>query len=250
MKTIQTPANQPSSIEASATPPTIYITTTAMATIASLAGFNECDRDILNSSQDNPANRREGYYINTESMHPSVLPQDADIALQLSPADMTKYQKHITFPAELRGVIFAGAPTLPNDYVAILNYWSPLPASWSHEGAQHCQNRLNEYAVPEVDDVAQHPMLSNGIVLCIQGARQLTAGLDVAQYIELHVPVNFGMLGMDRERFDSNSAYAVDSGVPFERIFLNVGDILTSPNPDVIAIAVLHTENFDADFYI
>jgi hypothetical protein len=90
--------------------------------------------------------------------------------------------------------------------------------------------------------------LSNAVVVCMQNVLALIAGMDPRQYIEIHIPVDTDMLGMHREKFDSGAAYVISTSPTCERIYLKVQDVLDSPNPDFIAFAVLHTENFDAAF--
>lgn len=251
MKNLSRQVDQAPECSGSTAPkPTIYISATAMATIKSLAGLTECDRDILNLNKTHPANRREGYYINAESLRLAMMPAAAVIAMHICPVTAATYGTPISFPTELRGVIFAGAPNLPDNYAAILTYWSPLAMTSDYNGAQHCQNQLNQYVVPELNGVTRDALLSNGIVMCIDGLGLHVNQLDTNQYIEVRVPVDFDMLGMDRERFDSDMDYQVDSYQPFERVYLKVGDIQASPNPNFIALTVLHTENFDADFFL
>jgi hypothetical protein len=118
----------------------------------------------------------------------AVLPAGADVAIRLTPADA-----HITFPPELRGVVFSGAPHLPENYAAILAYWSPLEVTAMHEGAQYCQNLRNEYMVTFSPDPApgqpQDALLSDGLVLCMHGVLELVRGLTPEQFIEIQIPV-------------------------------------------------------------
>lgn len=227
----------------------IYCTQLALQTVLSLSGLNEVDRDCLNSNPATQLNRREGYYLCAESMRLELLPEDAEVMCVLSPTDMATYCKHVQFPPELRGVVFSGAPKLPTGYATVLTYWSPLTVAAQHVGAETCQNLLNEYEV----DVDSDVLLSNGVVVCINAVRQLTAGLSPspspAHFIEIQIPLDADMLGMDRKKFDSAEPYGICADLPTERIFLKVQDVLESPDPDFVAIAVLHTENHDAEFY-
>lgn len=227
---------------------TIYVTEKALATVGELVGLDECDRDYLNAKPEPRLNQQEGYYLSTESMRLAVLPVDAEVVRLLSPRGMETYCRHVSFPPELRGVVFSGAPRLPANYASILGYWSPLQITTQHHGAQHCQNLLSEYAVPEIAGYPQDALLSNAVVVCIQNVRTVIAGMAPQNFIEIHIPVDAEMLGMDREKFDSCVAYDVDASLPCDRIYLRVQDVLESPNPDFIAIAVLHTENHDADY--
>ncbi len=231
---------------------TIYITATAMATVAALDGLDEGQRDLLAFNPETDIRQREGYYLAADCMKLAVLPDGADVApvlaLSLSPADAAHYDRHVTYPAELRGVVFSGAPRLPKDYERTLAFWSSLKMTADHDGAQHVQSRFFEYPVPEIDGRPQDALLSNGIVMRLKDLP--IHGLEPESFIEVQVPILADFLGMDRWLFDSNLPY---SGSPnnhqFERIYLRVKDILESIHPDAIYIAVLHTENFDAAFY-
>jgi hypothetical protein len=227
---------------------TIYVTAKAMAMVEALVGLDECDRDYLNSKPETRLNQQEGYYLCVEFARLAVLSLKAEVVCLLSPSGMDTYCRHVSFPPELRGVVFGGASRLPKNYAAILGYWSPLKVTDQHNGAQHCQSLLNEYAVPEIDGHPQDALLSNAVVVCIQNVRAMIAGMALHHYIEIHIPVDTEMLGMDREKFDSDAGYDISTSLPCERIYLRVQDILESPNPDFIAIAVLHTENHDADY--
>ena len=227
---------------------TIYVTEKALATVGELVGLDECDRDYLNAKPEPRLNQQEGYYLSTESMRLAVLPVDAEVVRLLSPRGMETYCRHVSFPPELRGVVFSGAPRLPANYASILGYWSPLQITTQHDGAQNCQNLLSEYAVPEIAGYPQDALLSNAVVACIQNVRTVIAGMTPQNFIEIHIPVDAEMLGMDREKFDSCVAYDINASLSCDRIYLKVQDVLESPNPDFIAIAVLHTENHDADY--
>ncbi len=224
---------------------TIYITANAMATVAALEGLDEGDRDLLAWRPESDLRGQEGYYLNASQMTLLVLPEGSDVALVLSPADEAKYARHASFPVGLRGCVFSGAPRLPKDYARTLAYWSPLLVTADHDGAQHVQNLLNEYEVSETD-----VLLSNGVVVCLKNVLTMIEGLQPWQFLELDVPVMADMLGMDRGLFDSDTPYSVSPELPIERIFLRVRDILDSPNPDFIAITVLHSENWDSPFYM
>lgn len=228
----------------------IYVTLKSMQTVESLVSLNDVDRDQLNTDPKTRLNDREGYYLCAESIRLAVLPDGAALACVLSPRTMEAYMCHVSFPPELRGVVFSGAPKLPQNYAAILGYWSPIKISTQHSGAQHCQNLLNEYAVREIDGYPQDSLLSNAVVMCMQNVSALIAGMSADQYLEVHIPVDTHMLGLDRAKFDSALPYDLNPEHACQRIYLKMSDILVSPNPDFIAIAVLHSENHDAEFYL
>ncbi len=246
---------------------TIYITANAMATVTALDGLDEGARDLLAWRPETDIRGHEGYYLNAESMRLAVLHEGADVALvlslSLSPADAAKYDRHVSFPPELRGVVFSGAAGLPKDYERTLAQWSPFGMSLADQtGAQHVQSRYFEYPVPEIDGRPQDALLSNGVIICLKDLP--IDGLDPASFIEIQVPILADFLGMDRWLFDSNLPYAATpehpsatasasasaTAIAVERIYLRVGDIRESLHPDAIFIAVLKTENFDSNFFV
>ena len=232
---------------------TIYITPTAMATVRALEGLDHYERAVRSMKPETALNHRAGYHLNAFAMLLAVLPERADVAVRLTPADAPTYRRHVRFPPELRGVVFGGAPKLPDNYAAILGYWSPLTVGDMHEGAQYCQNIMNEYMVSFGEEASAVPppdvLLSDGLVVCITGARSMVAGLRPTQFIELEIPVNVEMLGEDLEGFHTKKAYRARPGQPTESIYLRVSDIWASPNPDYIAIAAVHTELWDYGYY-
>ncbi len=141
---------------------TIYITERAMKTVAALDGLDEGARDLLAWRPESDLRSESGYFLAAEVMRLAVLPEGADVALVLSPVDVAKYARHVSYPPELRGVVFSGAPRLPKDYAVALAYWSPLLVTADHDGAEHVQCQLNEYEVSETD-----VLLSNGVAMCI-----------------------------------------------------------------------------------
>ncbi len=225
----------------------VYVTDRAMSTVAALDGKDEGARDLLAWRPETDIRGHEGYYLNASEMRLAVLPEGASVALVLSPADAARYARHVAYPVELRGVVFSGAPRLPKDYAVTLNSYSPLAMSLADQaGAEHVQNLSQDHSV--------HPeevlLSSNAVVLCIKNVLELIDGLQPDQYVEIQVPVMAEMLGMDRGLFDSDAAYSVSPELPFERKFLRVGDIQKSIHPDAIFIAMLHTENFDSNFFV
>ena len=194
---------------------TIYITAASMATVGALEGLDHYERAILAMKPETALHRREGYHLNASAMLLAVLPPGADVAVRLTPAGAATYRRHVRFPPELRGVVFGGAPKLPPNYAAILGYWSPLRVTDLHDGAQYCQNVLNEYMVSFGQAASPTPgrprdvLLSDALVVCITGARSMVAGLAPEQFIELEIPVNVEMLGEDLDGFHSRKAYRV-----------------------------------------
>lgn len=232
---------------------TIYITASAMATVHALDGLDHYERAVRAMKPETALNNRAGYHLNASAMLLAVLPEGADVAVRLTPAGASTYRRHVRFPPELRGVVFSGAPRLPENYAEILGFWSPLQVGDVHEGAQYCQNIINEYMVSfgQQASAATPPdvLLSDALVVCITGARGMVAGLRPEQFVELEIPVNVEMLGEDLEGFHTKKAYRAKPGQPTERIYLRVSDVRASPNPDYIAIAAVHTELWDYGYY-
>ncbi len=131
----------------------IYVTANALATVAMLKPLSTEDRDFMALNQATAIQNSEGYYLCDESVNFRQLPDRAKISAVLSPADEAKYARHVSFPPELRGVIFSGA-RLPKGLESSLAFWSPLVVTAEHEGAWHCQNLLNS-----VTEVKGHPQL-------------------------------------------------------------------------------------------
>jgi len=224
----------------------VYITAAQALTVAALDGLDPESRDLLSWRPETDLRSDPGYFLASEVMRLAVLPEGSDVALVLSPDDAARYDRHLSYLPELRGIVFSGAPRLPDGYQKALAYWSELRVTADHDGAQHVQNLSQEISVHPEDVL----LSSNAVVLCIEHVLELIDGLKPDQYIEIQVPVMADMLGMDRGLFDSATAYSVSPELPIERIFLRVRDILDSPTPDFIAVTVLHTENWDSNFFV
>lgn len=239
---------------------TIYVTPQAMATVEALEGLDHYQRAAMAESPETDLSHKEGYYLNVNSLCLKALPEGAEVAFRLTPQDADFYRRHVTFPPELRGVVFSGAPNLPDNYAEIITYWSALDVTDLHQGAQYAQNTQNEYFVnfnvidgaglpiPEADFASQDVLLTNGLVLCIRAMARLVAGFRPDQFVEVGIPVNPTMLGAEPEGFDSGDEYDIDPNQQCERIFLKVQDILDSPDPDAVFIAAIHTELWDYGF--
>ncbi len=195
----------------------IFISAGQALTVAALSGLDEGARDLLSWRPESDIRAAPGYYLAAECMRLAAMTEGADVALVLSPDDTAKYARHVSYPAELRGVVFSGAPRLPKDYARTLAYWSPLQVTGAHAGAKHVQCRLNEYEVSEGDF-----LLSNGVVLILVNVLELIEGLQPWQFLEVRVPVMADMVSMDRGLFDSDAAWSVSPELPMERIFLRV----------------------------
>ena len=227
-----------------------------METVQALEGLDHYDRSLLAANPKTDLSRREGYYLNAACMRLAVIPPRARIVLTLTPSNADIYRRHVSFPPELQGVIFSGAPSLPDNYAAILAHWSPLEVDTLHEGAQYFQNPQNSYLVsfgpeaePRHDGESADILLSDALVVVIRGCARIAAKADPEQFIEIHVPINTALLDADSEGYGAAEVLTGNPHQRCERIFLSVRDIVASPNPDYIAIAAIHTELWDYGYY-
>ena len=237
--------------------PKIYVTAAAMATVDTIDGLSYYDRVCLTDEPDTDVSGDEGYFLNTDALSLALLPREADVAVRLMLDDIVQYRRHVSIPAALRGVIFSGAPNLPANYAELIGYWSPLTPSSHHRNAKYFQNVSNSYCVAlaeddveaadeeDVHDNGVDVLLSDGLVVCIDGLSSLIAGLKSDQFIEVQIPIDPTMLGVELDDYRSSRNYEIDSDQNAERIFLRVGDILASPDTDRLAICAVRTELFD-----
>ena len=236
----------------------IYISKEAMATVNAIKDLDYYDRVSLSDDEATDYTSSPGYFLNTNALDLAELPADADVAIHLTPADVITSSRHVSMPANLRGVIFSGAPNLPTDYAEIVAYWSPLVPTIHHRGALYYQNVMNSYCVQLVDsdgtgdaaivndaDLAVDVLISDGLVVTITGLAALVANLKPEQYVELAIPINQTMLCIDLEGYRSMEEYAVDRSQQAETLYLRIADILGSPDADHIAISAIRTELSD-----
>ncbi|MFC0168128.1 hypothetical protein ACFFKC_08550 [Pseudoduganella danionis] len=227
---------------------TIYISTEAMTTVNAIAHLDYYDRVSLSDDPATDLTATPGYYLNTNALKLNELPADAKVAVTLSPFDPSTYQQHISIPTNLRGVIFSGAPNLPENYAQIIAYWSPIHLTNYHRGALYYQNVQNEYcvALAEPDDDGESEtidtLVSDALVVVLTGLAATVIDLHPDDFVALTVPINAEMLGIELDGYRSPKDYPVGDQWQSETLFLRVADILTSPNPDYIAIAAIRTE--------
>ena len=227
-----------------------------MATVKGLEELDYYERSLLAANPETDLSRREGYYLNAACMRLAVVPPRARIVLTLKPSSADIYRRHVFFPPELRGVIFNRAPHLPDNYAAVLAYWSPLEVGTLHEGAQYFQNPQNAYLVsfgpeaePRHDGESADILLSDALVVVVRGCAGVAAKADPDQFVEVHVPINSALLDADSEGYGAAEVLTGNPHQRCERMFLSVRDIVASPNPDYIAIAAIHTELWDYGYY-
>lgn len=229
---------------------TIYVTHEAYETAQTIKDLDYYDR--LNLSDETPDfDKRPGYHLkNANVLKLAVLPVDAMVI------DPTGHPLPMTAPANLRGCIFDGAPNLPEEYADIIAYWSGASINLSSSGAAYFQCPLNEYMVnlgadPVSDPVVNDRLLSEGIVLLISGISKQLDGLPPDAYIEVKFPIDPAMLGVELDDFRSIKDYVMENtqGQHYDKVFLKVGDILQSPDPDRIYVELLRNELIDYGYW-
>jgi hypothetical protein len=233
-------------------PATIYVTAEAYETAQTIKDLDYYDR--LNLSEETPDfDKRPGYHLkNANVLQLAVLPDDAIV---IAPSAIG-HRLSMSAPANLRGCIFEGAPNLPEGYAAIIAYWSGASINLNTSGAAYFQCALNEYMVdlgpdPVFEPVVNDRLLSEGVVLAIAEVSKLTEGLSPDAYIEIRVPVDPAMLGVEIDDFRSIKDYSIENaqGHHYDKVFLKVADIFQSPDPDRIYIELLRNEMIDYGYW-
>jgi hypothetical protein len=242
---------------------TIYVTKEAMAAALALKDLDYYDRLALSDDEGKDPTKREGYYLkNANSLPLAALPETAQIALRITPANPAMYTGHISMPANLRGCVFEKAPHLPEQYAEIVTYWSGKTVNAKDGGAVYFQNPLNEYMVDltalqatvggevEGDSSAKmDELLSEGVVVCLAGLGALVQSFPMDHFVEIEIPVDEAMLGSESGNFRSQADYDNRPSSQSERIFLKVTDILQSPDPDRIYADLLRHELLDYGYF-
>jgi len=238
-------------------PATIYVTPASLATMLLIAPLDYYDRCTLSDDPATDPTRREGYYLKDLSFLPvSVLPDPAHIALRLDAG-----AAEVTFPTVLRGCIFERAPHLPPDYQRIIAYWSGSPINANSDCAVYYQCPAQRYEVslaaleasPELIGRRDgtpliDALLSEGVVVSIAGLGALLVDAADDDFVSVALPIDDDLLGLDNGGFLAEKPYDVTSA-RVERIFLQVGDIRRSPDPQRIYIDILRYEELDYGFY-
>jgi hypothetical protein len=238
-------------------PATIYVTPQSFATMTLIAPLDYYDRVTLSDDPATDPSGREGYYLkNLSNLTVSVLPVDARIAVHLNAG-----ASEVSFPTELRGCIFEHAPHLPSNYQRIVAYWSGAPINADDDCAIYYQCPAQRYEVPIANperssdsigpqDYARpiDALVSEGVVVSIVGLGALLADAADDDFVSVVLPIDDDLLGLDNGGFLAESIYKVTS-TRTERIFLRVGDIRRSPDPQSIYIDILRYEELDYGFY-
>jgi len=236
---------------------TIYVTQEAMATALAIRDLDYYARVSLSDDPEHDLSASPGYYLkNASKLNLAILPDAAHIAATLGPDSPAPFAS-VSMPTNLRGCIFEKAPNLPDRYADIVTFWSGEALNVNDSRAVHFQPCLNAYLVelrPPADDdegepVAVDRLLSEGIVISIVGAAALTEGLKPDDFIEIILPIDQSMVGVEPDGFQSTTPYQLDDSTHAERIFVTVADIRRSPDPNNILIDILRHELLDYGYW-
>jgi hypothetical protein len=240
---------------------TIYVTQEAMETANAIKDLDYYDRVSLSDDETTDLSMHDGYYLkNANKLHLAVLPASANVPICLSPDEPAIYHRHVSMPANLRGCIFEKAPHLPDGYAGIVTYWSGEPINTNTSGAAYFQCSLNDYMVDLTPtdanagndgaaSVVMDNLLSEGVVVCIDDVESLIANLSLHDFIEIKLPINQSMLGIETVDFRSAKEYDAGLDPRCERIHLKVAEILRSPDRNRIFVDVLRHDLIDYGYW-
>jgi len=224
---------------------TIYVTAETHQTAQTIKDLDYNDRMNLCDEMDDLADR-PGYHLkNANKLKLAPLPENANI---IRPDSL-----QVSMPSNLRGCIFEQAPNLPEGYADIVGYWSGSTVNANTSGAVHFQCPLNEYMVDLGHNACDAPiindrLLSEGVVVAISGFSGILTKLTPEDFIEVRVPVDLTMLGVEPDEFLSTEEYDVTSE-HYQQVYLKVADILASPDRDRIYIDLLCNELIDYGYW-
>lgn len=227
----------------------LFISAEAMTTVNAIKELDYYSRVSLSDQPETDLTTAPGYFLNTNTLYLAALPAGAEVVIHLTPTHQATYRQHVSMPANLRGVIFSGAPNLPPHYAEIISFWSPLVQTMHHRSAVYFQNEMNNYCVQLVDpddagdacvmDDADHAgdfLISDGLVVTVTGLAAMVADLKPDLFVSLSIPINPSMLGLELEGYRSKEEYTTDPALQMETLYLRIADILASPDPNHIAI--------------
>ena len=224
---------------------TIYVTNEAYQTAQTIKDLDYYDRMNLCDDMPDLANR-PGYHLkNANKLMLAPLPENANI--------IRSDALEVSMPANLRGCIFEQAPNLPKDYAEIVGYWSGSTVNTNTSGAVYFQCPLNEYMVDLGHNACDAPivndrLLSEGVVVAVSGISGILTNLTPEDFIEIRVPIDLGMLGVEGCSFNSKAEYDATDGRN-EFVYLKVADILASPDTDQVFIDLLRHELLDYGYW-
>ena len=98
------------------------------------------------------------------------------------------------------------------------------------------------------DPVITDQLLSEGVVVSISGLSSVIQGLPRDAFIQIVIPLDTSMLGIEQGNFLSSKEYDLHSD-QVDTVFLKVADILDSPDPDHIYIDLLRHELLDYGYW-
>lgn len=226
---------------------TIYVTRDALDTALEMADLPYYERVTLTDEAATDPTHRAGYHLKSpKRMRLAALPTDATVVMRLTPDDAV-FCLHVTAPRNLRGCLFEHAPNLPPKFAEAVEYWCGPALSPNNTGAVYYQSPENEYMVSitptdwmETSDtgypVIEDKLLSEGIIIAIQGLQAIAEILPITGFIEIQIPLDDEMVGIEADRFHSQHEYSLAPHLRRERIFIRVADILLSPTPDALYI--------------
>lgn len=235
---------------------TIYVTPEAFQTAMTINDLGYSERTNLCDEIPALADQPGYHFKNADKLKLAVLPPDARVALVVAEAGVKSDRSvefGITLPANLRGCIFEMAPNLPPGYAEIVAYWSGETMNTNSSGAAYFQCSLNEYMVDLGPDPVNAPvindrLLSEGVVVAILGLEALLSRLSPEDFIEVQVPIDPDMLGIEPDSFLSTAEYDA-STARRDQVFLKVADILASPDRDRVFIDLLCHELLDYGYW-
>lgn len=243
-------------------PATIYVTKEAWNTCQALKDLDYYDRCVLSDDPATDPTGKDGYYIkNANKLNLAPLPDDADIVLRFHPEDAV-YSTIVSLPASLRGCIFEKSKCLPDLYAETIRYWTGdtlnsnvANACFYQQPAFAYQVDLSAlYANPDLFNQRQSTpeidaLISEGVVICITGLGTLVADAAANAFVEIAIPIDEAMLGLDNGQFLTGKEYDVHPGMRVETIYLRISDVRNSPNSAHLYLDVLRYEELDYGFY-
>lgn len=226
---------------------TIFLMPDAFATSQILKDLDHNERAEL-CDEDPDFALQPGYHLkNANKLRVARIPAQASVGFVGCDGSA------VTFPVDLRGCIFEGAPSLPCSYAQIVQFWSGEAINAGTSGAVYYQCPENEYMVdlgpdPVYGPVINDRLLSEGIVVAITGLAGSLTDISPDSFVEVTVPLDEEMLGIEPDAFRSRDDYD-STQKRTDQIFLKVSDILASPDPDRIYIDLLCNELIDYGYW-
>lgn len=132
-----------------------------------------------------------------------------------------------------------------------------MMVSTFHQNAVYYQNVHNAYLVqlvvtdgddaadPYAERVPADELLTDGVVFCIKGLAARLEDCDPQQFVEVYLPFDPVILGIEHDGLRSSDEYRFDPDGQWDRIYLRVADIMASPDPNLVAISAFRSEFHD-----